>query len=283
MMRRSPLLICTLLLASLVAQSQSFYAIRRERSVIGNVGLGTANYFGELTNPGTLGSVKYGLNIGLEKFFTNRIAARLDANWYQISGTDEKADDDRVLRNLSFVSNNIEASTAVTVNLLPHGLRFYQRPVLNVYGFIGVGFTYINPKAEYNGQMVALQPLQTEGIKYSRFQPVIPMGGGIKTKISPFFNFAVEAGIRKTFTDYLDDISIRRYPDPATLSSDLARELSNRSNGRASVRGNPEADDWYFIINAKLQYYLPFDIGNSNRKLYTKKRRALNFKAPRRR
>lgn len=282
-MRRSYLLLSGLLLTSFVVQSQSFYTIRRERSMIANVGIGTANYFGELTNPGELGTVRYGFNVGIEKYFTRRIAARFDMAYYQISGTDAKADDDRVLRALSFVSHNFESTGVITIDLIPHGMRFYQRTLINPYGFIGAGFTIINPKAEYNGKMVALQPLQTEGIHYSKFQPVIPAGGGIKMKVGPFFNVAVEAGMRKTFTDYLDDISIRRYPDPATLSSDLARAMSNRSGGRASVRGNPEADDWYFIISAKIQYYLPFDLGNSNRKLYTKKRKSYNYKAPRRR
>ena len=272
-----------LLLAAIAGFSQSFYTVRRERSLIANAGIGSANYFGELTNPGELGAVRHGLNVGLEKYFTRRIGARVDFAYYQIRGTDEKSDESRQPRNLSFVSNNFEASTVMVVDLLPAGLRFYQRPVINFYGFLGVGFTIINPKTEYNGEMVALQPLQTEGVEYSKFQPIIPMGGGIKTKLGPFFNVALEAGVRKTFTDYLDDISLRDYPDPATLNSDLARALADRSGGEAQVRGNPEADDWYFIISAKLQYFLPFDFGSSNRKLYTQKRKAYKYKAPRRR
>jgi hypothetical protein len=276
-MRRSFIFSCVLLLTSAVAYSQSFYAIRRERSLIANAGIGSANYFGELTNPRELGVVRYGFNFGLEKYLTNRIAFRGELAYYQISGDDAKADDDRVVRNLSFVSNNFEATTVGIVDLLPHGLRFYQRPVLNFYGFVGVGVTYINPKTEYNGEMVALHPLQTEAVKYSKWQFIIPAGGGVKLKVGPFFNVAIEGGVRKTFTDYLDDISVKRYPDPAILSSDLSRALSDRSGGEASVRGNPEADDWYFMMTAKIQYYLPFDIGNSNRKLYTKKRKAMKY------
>jgi hypothetical protein len=258
-----------------VVLSQSFYAIRRERSVIGYVGIGSANYFGELTNPKSLGTVKYGLNVGLEHFFTNRISGRVEANWFQISGTDTKATDSRIVRNLSFTSNNIEGNFVGTVNLLPNGRRFYQRQAINFYVFGGIGFVYINPKTEYNGEMIALQPLQTEGVKYSKLQPVIPFGGGIKLKAGPFFNLTFEGGIRKTFTDYLDDISVREYPDPATLSSDLARTLSNRSGGKASVRGNPEADDWYFMMNARIQYYLPYDLSSLRRnKLYTQKRKS---------
>jgi hypothetical protein len=263
-----------LLTNATVALSQSFYAIRRERSVIGYVGVGTANYFGELTNPKSLGIIKPGLNLGLEHYLTNRISARAEVNWFQISGSDTEADNSRKLRNLSFVSNNIEANAAMTISLLPNGRRFYQRQVINFYGFVGIGFAYINPKTEYNGELVALQPLMTEGVKYSRFQPVIPFGGGIKIKAGPFFNLTFEGGMRKTFTDYLDDISSAAYPDPATLSSDLARALSDRSGGQAGVRGNPKYDDWYFMMNARLQYYLPYDMSVLKRnKLYTKKRK----------
>lgn len=278
-MRRTRLVVLVLLLLETgLASAQSFYAIRRERSLLVTGGVGSANYFGELTNPGSLGTVKLGLNLGLEHYITNRISARVDANWFQIGGSDAKANDDRIVRNLSFTSNNVELSASATLSLFPNGKRFYQRPMINPYGFIGFGFAYINPKTEYNGEMVALQPLQTEGIKYSRFQPVIPIGGGVRLKMGPFFNVMLEAGIRKTFTDYLDDISIARYPDPATLSSDLARALSNRSNGQALVRGNPSADDWYLLLNAKVQYYLPIDFtaGSSRKQLYNKKRKSYN-------
>lgn len=269
------IVIAFLLTDATVVLSQSFYAIRRERSVIGYVGVGSANYFGELTNPKSLGTVKYGLNAGLEHFFTNRISGRVEANWFQISGDDANANDSRKLRKLSFVSNNIEANFVGTVNLLPNGRRFYQRQAINFYVFGGIGFLYINPKTEYNGEMIALQPLQTEGIKYSKIQPVIPFGGGVKLKAGPFFNLTLEAGIRKTFTDYLDDISVREYPERAALGSDLAFALSNRSGGEAQVRGNPEADDWYLMMNARIQYYLPYDLTALRRnKLYTQKRKS---------
>ena len=269
------LLVLIFLLANATAAfSQSFYAIRRERSLIGYVGVGSASYLGELTNPGSLKPLKYGINVGLEHFVTNRISARAEATWFQIKGTDATADESRRARNLSFTSNNIEGNVSATINLLPNGRRFYQRQTINFYGFVGIGFVYINPKTEFNGEMVALQPLQTEGIKYSKFQPVIPFGGGMKLKMGPFFNLAIEGGMRKTFTDYLDDVSSRNYPDPATLSSDLARSLSNRSGNPTGFRGNPEKDDWYFMMNARIQYYLPYDLSSIRRnKLYTQKRK----------
>jgi hypothetical protein len=272
------------ILLPVLAEAQSFYAIRKNRNLLVGLGSGTANYYGELVNPGEHGRLKPNIAISGEYYVTNRISTRATLTWFMISGTDAKADDDRQERNLSFRSNNIELSFTGVVNLLPVGTRFYQRTKLNLYGFAGFGLLYFNPKAEYQGKWYALAPLQTEGKSYSRFQPVIPVGFGARIKVDPFFNILIEGGYRATFTDHLDDISIRRYPDGATLKNDLARALSDRrveigtqpSNPtQVGVRGNPEKNDAYFIASVTLQYYLPKEVfQGGNRKLYNRKRKA---------
>jgi hypothetical protein len=267
-----------------LANAQSFYAIRKERSLIVTIGSGTANYFGEMVNPKEYGKTRYNIVVGGEYYFTNRISGRAELMYFRIAGDDALADDDRVERNLSFFSGNIELSTVGTISLFPMGQRFYQRPKLNVFAFAGVGLLFMNPKAErQNGETVALQPLQTEGTKYSKFQPVIPYGLGVKYMIDPFFNFVVEGGYRLTFTDHLDDVSIERYPDPASLKSDLSREMSDRRRERdpdypilpgLGKRGNPANNDGYFLLNVKVQYYLPYQFSQGQRKLYNRKRKA---------
>lgn len=279
----SALIVATFLLPGL-ANSQSFYAIRRERSLIATIGTGTANYFGEMVNPKEYGKTRYNIVVGAEYYFTNRISGRAELTYFRIAGDDALADDDRVERNLSFFSGNIELSAVGTISLFPMGQRFYQRPKLNVFAFAGVGLLYMDPRAErQNGEKVALQPLQTEGTKYSRFQPVIPYGLGVRYMVDPFFNVVVEGGYRMTFTDHLDDVSIERYPDPASLKSDLSREMSDRRRERdpdypilpgLGKRGNPENNDGYFLLNVKVQYYLPYDFLQSQRKLYNRKRKA---------
>ena len=129
------------------------------------------------------------------------------------------------------------------------------------------GALYFNPKTVYNGQKISLQPLQTEGVKYSRFAIVIPFGIGARLKLGPNMNLAIEGGYRKTFTDYLDDVSTT-YPDPSKLTSPEAIALSNRAvdnfgnpnpayGAPGRQRGNPSNKDSYFLLNAKLEYYLP--------------------------
>lgn len=284
MRRTQRLFLIIVMLAPFLADAQSFYAIRRNRNLLVGFGSGTANYFGEMVNPKKFGILKPNIAVSAEYYWTNRISTRAGLTWFQISGDDAKANDDRKDRNLSFTSGNFELSALGIISLSPMGTRFYQRPMLNFHAFIGVGLLYFNPKAEYDGKKHALQPLQTEGVKYSRIQPVIPFGLGARIKIDPFFNLLIEGGYRITFTDYLDDVSVRRYPDPATLKSDLARALSDRrpeigtqpENPTAvGVRGNPSEKDGYFLLNVTVQYYLQKEIfRNSQRKIYRSKRKA---------
>ncbi len=262
--------------------AQSFYAVRRERSIIGSVGIGTATYYGELANPGNYLDAKPSVNIGMQYYLNNRVSIRSEVTWFQIEGNDADADDaSRVRRNLSFTSNNIELNAMGAINLAPHGQRYYQRPRLNFYALAGVGLLYSNPKTEYQGEKVALQPLQTEGVEYSKFNFVIPYGLGVRLMINPFTNFAIEGIYRITFTDYLDDVSTvhlgsAAFSDPiAAALSDRRPELGLPEVAPGTQRGNADKNDGYMLLQAKLEFYIPDDVfWNSNSKLYRSKRKA---------
>lgn len=283
-MRKVGLFVLLLTLIAPFADAQSFFSIRRERSLMAIGGVGTSTYFGELANPGDYIDTKPTLNVGLQYYFNNRVALRGEVTWYQLKGEDSKADDvSRMHRNLSFVSNNFEMNATGLVNFFPQGQRFYQRPGFNLYGFAGIGVTYFNPKTEYQGKKVALQPLQLEGEKYSRITPVIPFGVGARIKAGPFFNLAVEGGYRKMFTDYLDDVS-NQHVDPSSFADPIAAALADRRPevGRpvaaaGTQRGNPANDDGYFLLTFKVEYYLPdnfFAKGDGQKKLNRSKRKS---------
>jgi hypothetical protein len=276
--------ILTLLLAGVIecAYSQSFYAVRRDRSLIFTAGTGTSTYFGELQNPGDILDARPNFNAGLQYFINSRLSARAEMNWFRLGGDDAQANGGgRDVRNLSFVSNNYEASLVAAVSLFPTEGRYYQRPFINFYGFAGLGLLYFNPKAELNDEMHALQPLMTEGVKYSRTQLVIPYGLGARLKMGPFFNLVVEGGYRMTFTDYLDDVSTV-HPDKSTWTDPVRIALSDRSQevgyparAAGSIRGNPDKNDGYFLLNLKIEYYLRTNFlfkNASSRKLYRTKR-----------
>lgn len=280
-MRLTFLLILLAGSVSEMAYAQSFYAIRRERTIIGSIGSGVSSYYGDLKEEKRSIDPKPTINVGLQYYFTNRISVRAEVTWFQLTGDDAKSEDQsRINRNLSFSANNFELSATGAINLLPNGTRFYQRAVFNTYVFAGVGLLYSNPKAELDGEKHALQPLQTEGVSYSRFQPVIPYGLGARVMIGPFFNLAIEGSYRVTFTDYLDDVSTvhpdkSSWTDPVRVAlSDRRPELGLSPYEPGTQRGNADDNDSYFLITAKLEYYIPDGVfWSSNNKIYRAKRK----------
>lgn len=266
---------------SLPAMGQSFYAIKREREFIAFAGLNTSTYYGDLKDKKDIFDVKPSLSIGIQYQFTNRLAARAEFSWVTFSATDEDSGDQyRVNRNLSFKSSNYEVAVSGVVNLFPNGNRFYQRPPVNAYGFIGVGVLFFNPKAEQEGKTYVLHDFQTEGVDYSRTTLVIPYGIGGRFQVNPFFNIAVEIGWRKTFSDYIDDVS-GTYIDNNSFSDDRAAKLADRRwelelnpVDAGTQRGDPSNDDAYMLLSVKVEYYLPYEIfGAQQRKLYKSKRK----------
>jgi hypothetical protein len=267
--------------------AQSFYAVRRDHDVIASFGTGTSTYFGEFKNPGDNIDAKPSFDIGVQinpayKFLQNRLNVRSELTWFRLQGNDATANDDRVERNLSFFSNNVELNAVGMLNLFRQDMKFYKRTFFNIYGLTGVGLLYMNPKTEYQGQKIALQPLQTEGIKYSRFQFVIPYGVGIKFRAGVLYNIAIEGAWRKTFTDYLDDASSERYPKAGELTDPLQIALSDRRRERdpnypirdgLGKRGDPTHLDSYMLVNIKLEYYLPIDLWSDSDRLMTIKRK----------
>jgi hypothetical protein len=83
-------------------------------------------------------------------------------------------------------------------------------------------------------------------------------------QLTDIFGVSFEAGFRKTFTDYIDDVS-GNYPDPSTLSA-LAVQLSFRGNEinkdatfpTGGQRGNPAQKDYYYFGLLKLHANLGF-------------------------
>jgi hypothetical protein len=241
---------------------------------------------GELSNDGDYLQAKPNLTAGLQMYITNRIGIRADVTWFQLSGADSKSTDEaRKLRNLSFSSNNFEVSTVGIINLNPQGRNFYQRPAFNLYGFAGIGLCYFNPTTEYNGKKYALAPLHTELVNYSRVTPVIPIGGGVRFKVGPFMNLSFEAAFRKTFTDYLDDVSTVHH-DASKFTDPIAAALSDRRGENnpptplvadGVQRGNPGAMDAYILYNVKFEYYLPVNFLERDRAQKTFKSKRKSF------
>jgi hypothetical protein len=136
----------------------------------------------------------------------------------------------------------------------------------------------MNPKAELDGETYALQPMRTENVKYARVQAVIPFGIGARFKVNPFLNIGIEGVWRLTFTDYMDDVSTVH--QDKTGWDPIRAQLSDRSEGMVygpgAIRGDSKDKDNYYILQLKVNYYLPnnFLFGNNQNKLMNVKRKA---------
>jgi len=170
-------------------------------------------------------------------------------------------------RNLHFRSPIYELSGQVEFNFLPYETGNSLYP-FTPFIFAGISLFRFNPKAEAsNGEWVALQPLSTEGQgttsfqdrkKYALTQFSIPMGGGFKIAVDKTFNIILEYGIRKTFTDYLDDVSTSYIGGNLIDMSPLGVEMSDKSlNGpqaKGFQRGDSKDKDWYTFTGITLSF-----------------------------
>lgn len=165
-------------------------------------------------------------------------------------------------RNLSFRSHLYEASFLLELSFLNFGTS--KSPRAGAFLFSGISGFYFNPQAFYHDNWVNLQPLGTEGqgihkfypARYNRFQYAIPIGVGFHIFATEKTLFGLQFGIRKTFTDYLDDVG-KDYPDLEDLRqvNPMAAALSFRGtevNGDSAVnpsgtrRGAPGNDVYFF-------------------------------------
>jgi hypothetical protein len=251
--------------------------------------LGGSNYMGEFTD-GYMplwNKTKFAGGLICRYNYGPYLTFKGTAIYGKIEGSDKNFSSDpyRSRRNLSFKSDIVEFSVQGEWNI-----RGYEQTKTSYgwspYLFAGVSVFRFNPKAQFHyqsymmdptlqaqdGDWIELQPLGTEGQettkfndkrRYSLTQLSIPVGVGAKWQLDDYWAFGFEFGIRKTFTDYLDDVS-SIYVDNIIVggaSGPMAVALKDRSmevgqtpfeNGDA--RGNSATKDWYVIGGLTLTY-----------------------------
>lgn len=237
--------------------------IRAQHLEVG-VMVGASNYSGDLT-PSKIGPILKETHPAFGAFarynISNHLAARLSFNYGSISGDDATSKvAGRANRNLSFRSNILEFGLTGEFNIL--GYQPYNlEKVFSPYIFAGIALYKFNPKAKYEGDWIELQPLGTEGQgltqyperkPYNLTQFAVPFGGGLKYALNDSWNIGLEAGLRMTFTDYLDDVSTTYVSDAELLEArgEVAAALANRTGQPVTTdngRGNPDNNDWYLF------------------------------------
>lgn len=260
-----------LLLATLPLTAQ----VKLGRGELG-LAFGGMNYLGDLNDQSMLGRVNLAGGLTARLNLNTRWALALGGSYGHIQGGNPDVD---VRRNLSFRSHITEGFLRVEFNFFSYGLQQGTQKRLSPYIFCGIGLFTFAPQAQYidslsgRSEWYDLQPLGTEGQgspqypnrqKYQLVETCMPFGIGFRYRLSPSVHFTVEYGWRKTWTDYLDDVSTT-YVGEAVLKGDggggtIAALLADRSgevqegyvNAPGIKRGDDSLDDWYAYFNLTL-------------------------------
>ncbi len=236
------------------------------RSEIG-IMIGGTSYIGDLNqftpyrNVHLAGGLVYRYNIH------SRLSFRANLLYGKLSGDDAKAKESILRhRNLNFSSTIYELGAGLEFNYFPFQLG-HDRYKGTAYLLAEIAVFRMNPKTIYNGSEVELQPLGTEGQgtslnskkPYKLTQLSIPIGVGVKLSVGNRVGINFEIGIRKTFTDYIDDVGAGSYVDPVLLSAEASPTtvaLSNRSGSLYGQRGNASNKDWYLFGGMMITFRL---------------------------
>jgi len=251
-----------------------FLGAKAQQPELGFFG-GGMYYLGDLNQLKNFKDTHFTGSLFLRQNFNQRLNMRYMVSYGNVSGADSSSNVSfNQNRNLSFKSRIIETSAILEINFLPfepgNKKKFYATPYL----MMGLSIFKMNPMAQAgNGNWFELQPLGTEGQgsklnnknKYRLTQLSIPLGIGFKGNLTQHLILGFEYTIRKTFTDYLDDVS-GNYVDPVLLSKyngPLAASFADRSLNAESTtntgmnRGNSNFKDWY----ATAGIYLAIKLG----------------------
>jgi len=231
---------------------------------------GLANYSGDLQEKRFTFSQSGGtIGAGLSYEVIPKVLIRGGLQYGKIGADDKKSLNPEFLaRNLNFKSPVIEASL-----LADYSFFDLEDKNFTPYIFVGIAMFHFNPYTrDSTGAKFYLHDLGTEGQglaaypdrkPYKLTQLSIPFGGGVRFRISENAVLGYEIGLRKTGTDYLDDVSYR-YANAADLLAahgSKAVELSYRGGelktGSSAyptdgTRGGSKYKDWYYFQGVTL-------------------------------
>ncbi len=203
-----------------------------QKSEIG-AGLGGMNYTGDLIKSYKFLENRLGGIVYYRNNLSNTVSLRYAVTLGTVQGSDDPPFDTfAAQRNAEFNIFLVEPAVTIEYNFLDYKEK---NSVINFspYFFAGAGFF------TFFGNETAVE-------EYSNFQPVIPLGIGVKYNINRNWRFNFEMGARKTFFDYLDNVS---------------EGIPNTKNYQS---GNPHDSDTYYFVGFSLSYAFypvicPFD------------------------
>ncbi|MGD1847646.1 MAG: DUF6089 family protein [Salibacteraceae bacterium] len=263
------------------------------------VAAGASNFMGELGGADKVGSnfvsdfeismTRPAFSAGYRYRLLEYLSLRGQLAYARLAGNDNATNQiNRRNRNLHFRSPLVELSAIGEFYFVKEstgnvyrlrGVRGGGSFNISAYAFAGISGIYFNPRGRRDGEWHSLQPLGTEGQglpgqpgKYSRISFAIPFGLGCKYVLDRNWSIGLEYGLRKTFTDYIDDVSTNYYDNDALRlqNGDIAADLADPNlnlvgdNGDigdgifVTAQGQPRGDskdkDAYMMLMFTLNY-----------------------------
>lgn len=237
-----------------------------QRSEVGVFG-GVSYYIGDL-NPSLPFQLYHPAYGAVYRYNINTRLAIKANTWHgKVEGND-LVSQFRPDRGLNFTSTISEISGQLEFNYYNY-FTGSTRSWITPYIFGGLGLFFFDPKAVYNGITYNLRVVPTEGLDYSllgnQFPAVsmcFPFGTGIKVSISKVLGFSIEWGMRKTTTDFIDDVSTV-YPTGVigSLANPVSQNPVNPTGfySQGMQRGNSKDRDWYSFAGAMLTVKLNYN------------------------
>lgn len=273
--------------------SRSF---RNERHRI-FLSVGATNFLGDLGGANQIGSppfnlrdfdvqaIKPAFQLGYEYRMSRIFSSRTAFTYAWLSGNDAYTTEPfRQNRNLNFRTPVYELSSVIQIvwEVQRKGHQYYLRGVKGwrnyryaSYIYAGLALNYFNSKGKYGDQWYSLRPLCTEGQgmvasrkKYSPVQFTLPVGIGMKVRVSRFIEIGIEYNLRIGFSDYIDDVSTTYFDENALyqakgqIAVDLANPALDSNPGDplynatrpGQQRGDPKDKDSYMAVMVSLYY-----------------------------
>jgi opacity protein-like surface antigen len=237
----------------LISTAQNLYVSGR---------VGGANYQGDLkAHSVSMAQARFLIGLGARYDLTDHISARSYFTFTSLHADDKNGTASMQTRNLNFTTKIFDWELTGQYSLFSFNDKWWTP-----YVFAGIGLFHFNPYTkDVAGNKVFLQPLSTEGegfipgIKnYKRTQFSIPFGLGAEYSLDEDRRLGVEFGYRKTFTDYIDDVSGDYVDQTALLNArgQTAVDLAWRGDEKGGVpypaagdtRGGPRYKDSYYYV-----------------------------------
>lgn len=276
---------------------------RRNKKEI-TFGVGPTGFLGELGGKDQIGtdysladldlkSTAFNLGLAYRYRFKPYFATSTIVSLGRIKGDDALTlEPVRNARNLNFQSILVSAYQRIEMMLyfkesFGHKYKFkgvegQKNHNEQIYLFSGIGVSYFNPKGKYNGSLVALRPLHTEGQgfpgrpkEYKPFTAIVPFGIGMRIGVDRMWRVGLELTYFKTFTDYMDDVSTtgfdtdllqERYgPEAAYLSNPALTEQHKAWFANGQQRGDQKNKDAFLFANLTIVRNVSYKVAKPRR------------------